>query len=83
MALNADILGQALYDVRQAFSDQTYDEIIALHGTLEAARLAEAKQEATVIINHFKTAAKLTVPGTGLTAGATAVTGSSITGTLS
>jgi len=83
MALNKDILGQALYDMRnQFFNNQTLDELQTTYGSLEAARLAACKKEAEIIINHFKTNVLLTIPGTGLVVGSTPVTGSAITGTM-
>lgn len=81
--LNKDILGQALYDVRNSYSNKTLQNLIDTYGSLEGARLSQAKDEADAIINHFKTNAKLTVPGTGLASPSGAVTGSSITGTIS
>jgi hypothetical protein len=56
MALDKDILGQAIYDVRVIFSNKTYQQLVTTYGTMEAARLAAAKAEAEVIINHIKTA---------------------------
>lgn len=54
MALNKDILGQALYDFRATFNNKTIEQLETDFGSLEAARLAEAKGEAEIIINHFK-----------------------------
>lgn len=54
MALNKDILGQALYDFRSAFNGKTIDELETEFGSLEAARLAIAKGEAEIFINHIK-----------------------------
>ena len=82
MALDKDILGQSIYDVRAIYSNKTSSQLITTYGSLEAAKLHAAKAEANIIINHFKTAAILTIPGAGLLAGATAVTGSSITGNI-
>jgi hypothetical protein len=83
MALDKDILGQALYDMRNNFfNNQTLAQLEATYGTIESARLEGCKKEAEVIIDHFKNNAVLHVPGAGLTAGATAVTGQSNTGTL-
>jgi hypothetical protein len=83
MALDKDILGQAIYDARNSFfNNRTVQQLITDFGSLEAARLAGCKVEAECIINHFKTYGLLTVPGAGLTAGPTAVTGTSITGTI-
>lgn len=56
MALDKDILGQALYDVRAVWSNKTHQQLIATYGTMEAARLAACKAEADVIIIHIKTA---------------------------
>lgn len=80
--LDKDVLGQALYDKRKVFDDLTYDEIVSEYGSIEAARLAACKADAEAIINHFKTAAQLSVPGTGLAAGSSPVTGISVTGTI-
>jgi hypothetical protein len=82
MALNKDVLGQALYDVRASFSNKTLSE---LGGDLEAAKLSLAKAEADAIIAHFKANALLNVPGTGLVAPPSGgpVTGASVTGTIS
>lgn len=83
MALSKDILGQDMYDMREEFfNNKTLDEILMMYGSLEAARLAACKKEAEIIINHFKTNVVLNIPGTGLTAGPTPVTGSSVTGTM-
>lgn len=79
MALNKDILGQALYDDLASFNNKNIDET----GDMEAARLSFCKKMAETIIDHFINNVKLSVPGIGLTAGATAVTGTSITGTIS
>jgi hypothetical protein len=74
MALNKDILGQALYDMRnQFFNNKTTQELVGIYGSLENARLAACKKEAEIFINHFKNNA--VIPGSGLVAGATAVTG--------
>ncbi|MBL0144939.1 MAG: hypothetical protein IPP48_03435 [Chitinophagaceae bacterium] len=54
MALNKDVLGTALYNRRNSFNNKTIDELIAEHGTIEAARLAMCKADADEIINHFK-----------------------------
>lgn len=83
MALDKDILGQALYDMRNTFfNNQTLAQLEATYGTIENARLEGCKKEAEVIINHFKNFGTLNVPGTGLVAGPTAVTGTSVTGTM-
>jgi len=73
MALNADILGTDLYNAREAFNNQTMDELIAVYGDLAGIRLAVAKADAAAIIAHFKSNA--TVPALGLTAPDGAVTG--------
>jgi hypothetical protein len=81
VALDKDVLGQALYDMRNGFwNNKTIDELIAEYGTLEAARLEACKKEADVIIQHFKTNGVLSVPGLGLFAGSTPITGTSVTG---
>lgn len=54
MALDKDILGQAIYDVRNIYSNKTAAQLITTYGNIEAARLHAAKAEAEVIINHFK-----------------------------
>ena len=79
MALNKDVLGVALYNREQAYNNKTPAEL----GDLETARQNFWKGMADEIINHFKNNGVLTVPGLGLTAGATAVTGTSISGTIS
>jgi hypothetical protein len=56
MALDKDVLGQAIYDVRNIYSNKTAEQLITSYGSLEAARLHAAKAEMEVIINHFKTA---------------------------
>ena len=78
MALNKDVLGAALYSRRNSFNDKTLDELIAEYGTLENLRLAICKADAEEIINHFKSAALITLNPAGLTAGATAVTGTAV-----
>jgi hypothetical protein len=80
MALNKDILGQALYDGRNLFANKTVDDLITEFGSLEAARLAAAKKDAEIIINHFKTAGVVTV-AVNTTGTAAAQTGSG-TGTI-
>lgn len=82
MALNKDVLGTALYNARLPFMDMNIDQVIATYGTIEAYRLAIAKADADEIIKHFKANIQITIPGTGLTAGATAVTGASTTGSI-
>lgn len=78
MALDKEVLGLDLYNRAKAFND-----VDIAPEDLEAQRLAEWKAIAEGIIEHFKTNGVLTVPGTGLVAGATAVTGSSVTGKIS
>lgn len=80
--LNKDVLGQDLYNARNAFNNLTATELITAYGSLANARLAACKADAEAIINHFKSSSLLTIPGTGLAAGPTAVTGNSITGTI-
>lgn len=74
MALNKDTLGTELYNVRAGFNDKTLDELIDQYGNLEAARLAMAKAEAEVIINHFKNNAEGEYQTGSLVAGANPVT---------
>lgn len=81
--LDKDVLGQALYEARNQFDNLSNDAIIAQFGSLEDFRLAVCKSDAKVIIEHFTANAKLTIPGLGLVAGTNAVTGTSVTGTLS
>ena len=83
MALNKDILGQALMDATAPFNNKTADQLIATYGSIEAARLAGFKAQAEAFINHFKNNAVLSVPGAGLTAGGDAVMGTSTSGTIS
>jgi hypothetical protein len=77
MALDKDVLGTDLYNRMQQFN-----EVPIAPADMEAHRLLFWKEVAEAIIIHFKTAGRLTVPGLGLAAGATPVTGSSITGTI-
>ena len=74
MALDKDILGQALYDYRTAFNNKTVDQLSATYGNIEAARLACAKGEAEIFINHFKNNAEGEYQAATLTAGNIAVT---------
>ncbi len=70
MPLNKDVLGQLLFDRRQSFCDKDLDELKALHGNdMNAIRLAAAKADAEVIINHFKTAGVVNVNVTVTTTG--------------
>ena len=82
MGLNVNILGEALYQSRESFNNKTMDELIDEYGTLENVRKAACIADAQVIIEHFQNYAALSVPGTGLTAGANPVTGASITGKI-
>ena len=75
MALDKDILGLDLKNRAQA-----YNEVDIVD--LDAARLAFWTTIADGIISHFKNNAVLHVPGTGMAAGATPVTGTSNTGTI-
>ena len=75
MALNKDVLGLDLYTRANAWNEIDIAD-------MEAARLAFWKSIADGIIEHFKSNGVLHVPGLGLTAGATAVTGQSNTGTI-
>lgn len=77
MALNKDTLGQALYN-----RVQQYNEVDIPPNEIEAKRLDYWKGVADEIIEHFKTNIQLTIPGTGLNAPNGAVTGQSITGTI-
>ena len=77
MPLDKEILGTNLYNRSTDFNDVDIDP-----ADLEAQRLAWWKAVAEEIINHFKANGVLTVPGLGLTAGATPVTGASVTGNL-
>ena len=77
MALNKDVLGADLHARANAFNDVFVDPV-----DMDAHRLAFWKVIAEGVIEHFKNNGVLHVPGTGLTAGATAVTGSSNTGTI-
>lgn len=61
MAMDKDILGNALYAVRQSFSDKSMDDLIAQYGTIEAIRVAACIQEADVIINHLKNYGEINV----------------------
>lgn len=74
MSLNKDILGQALFDVRNSFNNRTHDDLVAAFGDDNAIRLAICKAEAVCIINHFTTYG--VVPALGLIAPNGAVTGS-------
>lgn len=82
MALDKDTLGAARAAAKSMFNGKTIDEILMMYGSLDNARLAIEKADSEAIINHFKANAQLNVPGAGLTAGPTAVTGTSITGSI-
>lgn len=82
MALNKDVLGLARYNATLGFNNKTEQELIDVYGTIEASRLAYFKADSEAIIEHFKANISLNIPGTGLVAGATPVTGTSITGTI-
>lgn len=76
MALNKTTLGLDLKNRAEAFNETDIVD-------LDAARLQFWTTIAEGIIEHFKNNGVLTVPGAGMTAGATPVTGTSTTGTLS
>jgi len=80
MALNASDLGAAIYTASESFNDSAID--ITDPVAMAAYRQAFWTAVATEIINHIKAHGELHVPGTGLTAGSTAITGNSITGTI-
>ena len=75
MALDKDIMGLDLYNRANDYNEVDIVDI-------EAARLAFWKTIADGIISHFKANGVLHVPGLGLNAGSTPVTGNSITGTI-
>lgn len=74
MALDKDILGQALYDFRAGFNGKTIEELETEFGTLEGARLAMAKGEAEIFINHIKNNAEGEYQNGSLIAGPNPVT---------
>ena len=74
MALDKDTLGLSLYNVRKTFNDKTIEQLEAEHGDLESARLALAKAEAEVFINHIKNNAEGEYQTGSLVAGANPVT---------
>lgn len=78
MALNKDTLGTAIYNALNTYNNKS----IGTLGDIEAARLSFCKTLADEIIKHLKNNIEITIPGTGLTAGATAVTGAAITGSI-
>lgn len=82
MALDADAMGLAIYNVRQQFNNKDINEILMLYGSIDNARLEQCKNEAAAIINHIKTNGDLIVPGTGLTSPSGPVSGSSTTGKM-
>lgn len=61
MAMNKDLLGLDLYNIRQMFSNKTMDELIDEYGTLENIRIEACKKEAEVIINHLKNSVVVSV----------------------
>ena len=63
MPLNSNVLGTAIYNVRLTFNNRTMDDLLNEYGSLEGVRLAEAKDEAAAIIDHFKNNAEILVPG--------------------
>ncbi len=78
MALDKDILGNDLYNRAAAQND-----VEIAPEDLEAARLEFWKGVADIIITHFKENGELNVPGYGLMAGTTPVSGTSTTGKIS
>jgi hypothetical protein len=66
VALDKDILGAALNARRNAFSDQTMDELIASYGDLPGVRLAMAIADADEIIKHIQTFGIVHTAGTAL-----------------
>lgn len=78
MALNKDILGEALYNKAKEWNEKTAAEL----GDLETTRLNFWKAIAGEIITHFKSNGILKVPGTGLSSPTGPVTGMSVTGTI-
>lgn len=76
MALDKNILGGALYDIRHLFDGKTLNDLITEYGSLENARLEVCKREAEAIINHFKNFAQVNATvGTGLAASSFPVVG--------
>lgn len=80
MALNADILGEAMYNARNDFNNRPMDELLETYGNMEGVRLAADKAVATAIINHITTSAEVSVNVT-TTGTAAAQTGTG-TGTI-
>jgi len=83
MALDKNVLGPALYAALAPFDNQTVDQLVEVYGSIEGARQAMFVAMGGAIIDHFKASGVLTVPGIGLFAGTTAVTGQSVTGKIS
>lgn len=78
MALDKDILGIAIYNVRQQFVNRDINDLIGEFGDMDSARLAMAKAEAEAIIDHFKNYAQINATtGIGLIASSYPVTGTS------
>jgi len=73
MALDADVLGLALYNARGHFNNRTMDDLLGEYETANGIFLAVCKADAQAIIDHFTTHA--VIPGTGLTAPDGPVTG--------
>ncbi|MBS1641540.1 MAG: hypothetical protein JSR11_03595 [Bacteroidetes bacterium] len=73
MALNGDILGDEVYNIRKSYSDKTLQQLIDDYGSLDGARLQECKDEMNAIVNHFKTNG--TIPAIGFAAPNGPVTG--------
>lgn len=80
--LNKDVLGAAWNTAAMDFNNKTIDELLNDYDDMDAVRLAFFKKLADADITHYKTDGVLNVPGLGLTAGATAVTGTSTTGKI-
>lgn len=79
MALNKTTLGTALNNATNAWNDVAISD-----ADLPAARQAYWEKVAECIIDHFKTAIEIKIPGNGLLApsGGGAVTGTALTGTI-
>ena len=77
MALDKDVLGTAMKTAADAFN-----EVYISPADLDAQRLQYWKNIAEAIISHFKSNGVLNVPGIGLNAGSVAVSGASVTGTI-
>jgi len=74
MALNKDILGEALHNARKVFSDKTINELINEYGSLDNVRKAQAIADADALIKHFQQHAEGKYQAGTLTAGGTGVT---------